>query len=245
MNDQQQSTVIGGEYAYRDSSEEVGFAREWPDPRRLGVVEFLRRDQSSLSQHALDCIASLNRTGRFRVTAHLQDLLTRLALLVGSAALASYALSRIAPLQIGSAAVRFHSSNAYEVVALAVLVWAAWATWTLLDCMTNTITIANGRVRWGHGVLGKHFEALDVWTVGDIDLGRNALQRLTGDGTLILRGTRHDRPTGSPVRRARQLSLTGVAHGRELEGVYVSLLYLNFLLRAHPGLADLFGDSRP
>jgi len=208
-------------------------------------VEFLRRDQSSLSRHALDCIDSLNRTNRFRATAHLQDLLTRLALLVGSAALASCVLWLLAPVQIGSGTVRFDASNVYEVIALAGLLWAVWAAWTLLDCLTNTMTITNGRIRWGHGVLGKHFEALDVWTVGDIDLGRNALQRLTGDGTLILRGTRHDRPTGSPVRRARQLSLTGVAHGRELEGVYVSLLYLNFLLRAHPGLADLFGDSRP
>src|SRR5271154_2544231 len=169
MNDQQQSTVIGGEYAYRDSSEEVGFAREWPDPRRLGVVEFLRRDQSSLSRHALDCIDSLNRTNRFRATAHLQDLLTRLALLVGSAALASCVLWLLAPVQIGSGTVRFDASNVYEVIALAGLLWAVWAAWTLLDCLTNTMTITNGRIRWGHGVLDKHFEALDVWTVGDID----------------------------------------------------------------------------
>jgi hypothetical protein len=118
MTDEQRSMVVGGEYAYRDSSGEVGFdgdlglaatldpgghqldhaeapsdrrsvtRAEWPDARQLGVVEFLRRDQSSLSRHALDCIDSLNRTNRFRATAHLQDLLTRLALLVGSAALA-------------------------------------------------------------------------------------------------------------------------------------------------------------
>jgi len=207
-------------------------------------VEFLRRDQSSLSRHALDCIDSLNRTNRFRATAHLQDLLTRLALLVGSAALASCVLWLLAPVQIGSGTVRFDASNVYEVIALAGLLWAVWAAWTLLDCLTNTMTITNGRIRWGHGVLDKHFEALDVWTVGDIDLGRNALQRLTGDGRLIFRGTRHDRPSGSPARRARQLTLTGVARGRELEGVYVQLLYLNFLLRAHPGLEGVFRDSR-
>ena len=245
MNDEHQSIAIGGEYAYRDAARGAGFEVEWPHPRQLGVVEFLRRDQSSLSRQALHCIESLNQTSRFRVTAHLQALLRRLALLVGPAALAAYVLWRIAPLQIAGVTVRFDSGNAYELVAVAGLAWAASAIWTLLDCMTNTITITNGRIRWGHGVLDKHFEALDIWTLGDIDLARNALQRLTGDGTLILKGTRHGSSAGSAVHRPRQLSLAGVAHGHELERVYVSLLYLNYLLRAHPGLEDLFGGSRP
>jgi tetratricopeptide (TPR) repeat protein len=215
---------------------------ELPDPGQLGVVEFLHRDKSPVSQQALARINSLNRSTRFRFAAHIEQLLKRLVLLVGPAAVISYILFHITPLQIGSSTVHFYSSSVREVIEVAILAWAAWAAWagwTLLDCVTNTITIANGRIRWGHGVLDKHFETLDVWTVRDIDLDRNALQRLTGDGTLTFKGTLHDRPSWSRRRRTKPLSLTGIARGDELDRIYADLLDLKFLLRANPGLKGI------
>lgn len=212
---------------------------ELPDPGQLGVVEFLHRDKSPVSQQALARINSLNRSTRFRFAAHIEQLLKRFVLLVGPAAAISYILFHITPLQIGSSTVHFYSSTVRAVIELAILAWAAWAGWTLLDCVTNTVTIANGRIRWGHGVLDKHFETLDVWTVRDIDLDRNALQRLTGDGTLTFKGTLHDRPSWSRRRGARPLSLTGIARGDELDRIYADLLDLKFLLRANPGLKGI------
>lgn len=209
------------------------------DPGGLGIVEYLQRDNSELARDALARIEALNRSSRFRFTAHLQSVVTRFALMVVPAVILAYILYHITPLTIGHTTVHFYSNNSTQLILAAVAVWGVWTTWTLLDCATNTVTIRNARIRWTHGVLNKRTETLDVWTARDVELDRDLVQRLTGDGTLTFKGTTHDRARRLHKGQFKPLRLIGVARADELEGIYALLLDLKFLLRAHPGLKGI------
>lgn len=208
-------------------------------PGEVGIVEFLRRDNTDIAREALERIASLERVSHFRAMAHLQSLARRLTLIVLPASILAYVLYHITPLTVGGKEIHFYGKNVTELILGAVLVWGISATWTVLECVTNTVTIRNARIRWTHGVLSKHTETLDLWTARDVDLHRNVLQRLTGDGTLCFRGTTHDRPRRFGKGQPRPLRLAGVAGGPELDAIYALLLDLKFLLRAHPGMKGI------
>lgn len=210
-----------------------------PEPGDLGVVEYLQQDNSPVAKDALARIESLNRSGHFRVSAHLQRILTRFALLFVPAVILAYILYHVTPLTIGGTTFHFYNGNSTELILGAVALWALWTAWTLLDCTTNTVTIRNARIKWTHGVLNKHTETLDVWTARDVEFDQNLLQRVTDDGTLTCRGTTHDRPRRFRKGQLKPLSLTGIATAGELEDIYAMLLDLKFLLRAHPGLKGI------
>lgn len=209
------------------------------DPGKLGVVDFLRRDNNPIAQDALARIASLERSNRFRFSAYLQQLTVRFIVLVGIATVLAKVAYAITPLTVGSHTIHFYSRNVTQVIVAVALIWGGWALWTLLDCVTNTVAITNGRIRWTHGVLNKHTETLDVWTARDIELERNLMQRLTRDGTLMFKGTLHDRPRLFHKGQFKPLALTGIDHGAELDDVYALLLDLKFLLRAHQGVKGI------
>ena len=208
-------------------------------PGQLGVVDFLRRDNNQVAKDALARIEALDRHRRFRVTARLQHLVVVSIVVIGLAEVIAHVLYQITPLQIGSTTIHFYSSGVTHVIVAAIVGCAAWSVWTLLNCVTNTVTIANGRIRWTRGVLNKHTETLDVWTARDIEFDRNLVQRLTRDGTLTFKGTLHDRPSRLHKGQSKPLRLTGIDHGADLEEIYALLLDLKFLLRAHQGVKGI------
>jgi hypothetical protein len=67
---------------------------------------------------------------------------------------------------------------------------------------------------------------VELWRVEDIELRQNALQRLTGDGTLVFKVAR-----GDPKK---PLEVTGVARGQALRDLHQKLLNLTFLMRGNP-----------
>ena len=209
------------------------------DPGELGIEDFLRRDGSEIARDALTRIESLDRSTRFRISARLQQFAVRLAGLLIPAIVIGKVLYAVTPFRIGNSTIHFSSGSETTLVLAAVGVWALWGVWMILDCLTNTITIRNARIRWTRGVLNKRTETLDVWTARDVELERNLLQRLTCDGTLTFRGTTHDRRRRVGKGKFTPLHLTGVARGEELDHVYALLLDLKFLLRAHPGLKGI------
>lgn len=204
----------------------------------LGIVEYLRDDPNQVSKQALARIESLNRSNHFRFTAHLQHLLVRLIVFVGIVAAVAGIAHRATRngVTISGSSYQVSGRDFKEVVGVAVLLWLLWAAWVFLKCALNKVTFANGRIRWTRGVLNKHAETLDLWTVTDIELDRNFVQRLTGDGTLTFKGTRHEERRR---RGSKPLRLTGVARGDDLDQIYAELLDLKFLLRANPGLKGL------
>ncbi len=102
------------------------------------------------------------------------------------------------------------------------------------------IRIAQGRLQIEKGVFSKHLKNIDLWRVRNIDLERTFVNRMTGDGTLILTLTA-DPVAGRKRRRGRKQAagvqfayVTGLAKGSRLEATFQQLLGLTFLLRGNP-----------
>jgi len=80
----------------------------------------------------------------------------------------------------------------------------------------------------------------DFWRVQNIDLDRRLINRLTGDGTLVLSLTfgvlpedyKRERNWKKP--KLKVVEICGFAKGSELEQTYQDLLSLSFLLRGNP-----------
>jgi hypothetical protein len=201
----------------------------------LGIEQMLRADQSDISRQAVAVIDSLRLTARLHFSAQLQKLTRRLVLIVGSAAVTAYVLFHATPFQIGGSTVHFYQADVRDVTLGAVAVWLMTAAISFLRCVTSVVTIANARMRIERGILHRWVETVDLWIVNDIDLDRDLIQRLTGDGTVTFKGTRHDRPRRwSRAKGSQPLKVTGLARGPELDRIYRQLLDLKFLLRANP-----------
>lgn len=101
------------------------------------------------------------------------------------------------------------------------------------------IRIAQGRLQIEKGVFSKHLRNVDLWRVLNIELKRTFINRMTGDGTLVLmlspaaiadKGRRRRKHPG----REQFVNVTGLAKGARLEDEYQQLLGLIFLLRGNP-----------
>lgn len=101
------------------------------------------------------------------------------------------------------------------------------------------IRIAQGRLQIEKGVFSKHLKNVDIWRVLNIELERTFINRMTGDGTLVLilsplaaadRHRRKRKQSGSE----QFVDVIGLAKGRRLEDTYQQLLNLTFLLRGNP-----------
>jgi hypothetical protein len=102
------------------------------------------------------------------------------------------------------------------------------------------VRIAQGRLQIEKGVFSKHLRNVDFWRVLNIELERTFINRMTGDGTLVLMLS----PTAIADKRRRRrgkhpgseqfVDVTGLAKGSRLEDIYQQLLSLTFLLRGNP-----------
>jgi membrane protein YdbS with pleckstrin-like domain len=104
----------------------------------------------------------------------------------------------------------------------------------------TAVRIRQGRLQIEKGVFHKHVTNVDFWRVQNIDLDRRLVNRLTGDGTLILSLTfgvlpedyKRERNWKKP--QLKVVEICGFAKGSELEQTYQDLLSLSFLLRGNP-----------
>jgi uncharacterized membrane protein YdbT with pleckstrin-like domain len=117
-----------------------------------------------------------------------------------------------------------------------------WAYWLLLlvytictigakmlETKTTTITFEGGRLLVSRGVFAREVHNIELYRVLDVELQRSFLNRLTGDGVLILtvEGIHGNR---DPYR----VPLPGLAKISELEGLFKRLRSLVVLLRTGP-----------
>jgi hypothetical protein len=101
------------------------------------------------------------------------------------------------------------------------------------------IRVAQGRLQIEKGVFSKHLKNVDIWRVLNIELERTLVNRMTGDGTLVLILS----PLAGADRRRRRkkhagteqfVDVIGLAHGSSLQDTYQQLLNLTFMLRGNP-----------
>jgi hypothetical protein len=104
----------------------------------------------------------------------------------------------------------------------------------------TAVRIRQGRLQVERGIFHKHVTNVDFWRVQNIDLDRRLINRLTGDGTLVLSLTFGVLPERYKWKRnwkkpkLKVVEICGLAEGGELEQTYQDLLSLSFLLRGNP-----------
>jgi len=101
------------------------------------------------------------------------------------------------------------------------------------------IAVERGRLQIERGVFARRRTNVELWRIQDVVLERRAVNRLTGDGALIL----HPKSDLTELshrsflqrlgRKNAAIVLTGVASGAELERTYRAILDFVFLLRAN------------
>jgi tetratricopeptide (TPR) repeat protein/membrane protein YdbS with pleckstrin-like domain len=116
-------------------------------------------------------------------------------------------------------------SSTVVLVALVVGLglWVVWVLYAYLRATTTKVRFANARMYHHQGVLAKHTNIVDLWLVQRIDLDRSLLNRLTGDGAMIL-----------SLVGNHEITVFGLRKSPELEKLYQQLQDLRFLLRANP-----------
>jgi tetratricopeptide (TPR) repeat protein len=96
---------------------------------------------------------------------------------------------------------------------------------------STTVTIAQGRLQIRTGILARRLKNVDLWHVREVTLERTFVNRLTGDGTLVLQVDPRRSIQGA---NGDELELVGIARGKRLEQIYQGLLNVIFLLRSSP-----------
>ncbi len=182
-----------------------------------GVYALIRRDQSPLAQETLELLDATRMSVHPRLSAYLASMLWPILRFLVFAALALAA----------AYVIKVHIPWPYLLllpVVPALIVLARF-----IEVKTTTITFEAGRLLISKGVFGRASHNIELYRVLDIELDRSFLNRLTGDGTLVMtvEGTHG---TQDPFR----LPLPGLARIRELERVFPRLRSLVLLLRTGP-----------
>jgi membrane protein YdbS with pleckstrin-like domain len=187
------------------------------DANDYGVYALIRRDQSPLGQETAQMLDATTITVHPRLSAYLGEVLGAtfrvLILPVIALAIAYYFKARIP----------------WQYTPLLLLVPAVIIVAKLIRVRTTTVTLEGGRLLISKGIFGKESHNIELYRVLDIALERTFMNRLTGDGTIVLtvegiHGTR------DPFR----LLLTGLAGGHDLERLFARLRSLVLLLRTGP-----------
>jgi tetratricopeptide (TPR) repeat protein len=183
---------------------------------QLGVLSYLMSDPTPLSRQAVSLIQQLKIDTRPRYLAYLGRHPLWLSVLI----LATVAL--------------LASGGPFGLLPLAAMLAIYGAMYMRV---TNTrVRIRQGRLQIERGVFHKDLSNFDLWRVRAISLKRTLINRMTGDGTLIL----SIGPEGiADQRKVRKGKLTtvkvpGLAQGTALTELYQTLLNLVFLLRGNP-----------
>jgi FHA domain/Tetratricopeptide repeat len=174
-----------------------------------GVYEFLKRDNSIVSQQAIAIIDDLAIEARPTLIAYIGAYLWRVltVLLIGLVVFRQYFVF-VGPLLL----LPFY-----------------------LYVLSVRIRLHRGRLQIERGVLRRRLKNHDIWRVRNVDLDRRLLNRMSGDGVLVFDLTPYS--MGGQTRRARRgntVRVIGLARGQRLIDVHQKLLNLEFLLRGNP-----------
>lgn len=208
--------------AMRSTHPEIPLSTTAPAPATAGVQDYglyalIRRDQSPLAQETLHMLDATRMSVHPRLSAYLAGILwsvLRSLVVVGAVLAVVYIVKR-------------HIPAPYLLLLLAVP--AVLVLLAYLHVKTTTITFEAGRLLITKGVFGRESQNIELYRVLDIALERSLLNRLTGDGTLVLT-IEGIRGTQDPFR----LPLTGLAGIHELEQLFARLRSLVLLLRTGP-----------
>ena len=229
-NDQTEASLPHLDRNRADRSSEV--RRDPKLAESLGVYEFLLRDQSPLSQDAVNLMKRLHMSSRPRFTAYLGRRQKRPLRSVAVGFFAVVWLAIVVSIVVGippvhSALVKaspfLHSIRLstliIPLVALGIMVLGV----SCVRIATTKYTIAKGRVQIETGLLARSARNLELWRVERVDLHKSLPNRLTGDGTLVFTVRGEPKP----------ILLTGLARGRALEEIRQQLMNLVFALRSN------------
>jgi tetratricopeptide (TPR) repeat protein len=153
-----------------------------PPALSLGVYELISADQSPLAKQTVGLIDALNVVSvKPRLSAYAGSLIGRTVAAFVFLALALLTLI-IVPLHLA-------------LLAVSVCLFVSIPV-TVLRVKNTEYTIEKGRLKITTGVLSKEQQNIELYRVEDIELHQNLVNRLTGDGTLILdvapgRGQKH------------------------------------------------------
>jgi len=183
---------------------------------QLGVLGYLMSDPTPLSRQAVSLMQQLEIDTRPRFLAHLGRHPLGLFILI----LATVAL--------------LASAGPAGLLSLAAMLAIYGAMY--IRVVNTRIRIRQGRLQVERGVFHKDLNTFDLWLVRAIRLKRSLINRMTGDGTLILSIVPEGVADPRRIRKGNRaiVKITGLAQGSALIEVYQTLLSLVFLLRHNP-----------
>jgi membrane protein YdbS with pleckstrin-like domain len=189
--------------------------------RKYGPYEFLLQDGSPLSRDTIKVMDALRMRRHPRMSAFLGKLLRRLLVVLGGVLLTVAAPKTGAP----------DPQKAFETLGLALAaVGTLSALRTVLLISTTRVTIDKGRLQIEKGILARRLTNIELWRVEDIDFRQTLLNRVTGDGILIIH------PLPRARGNAKDIVVPGLARGRKLREMHQELLNLTWLLRSSPAV---------
>lgn len=183
--------------------------------QQYSVLDFLLQDRSPLSMQAAELIRALQTERHAYFSVYLGPVVFVTALFVGITAV----LGALRPLLL-----------------LAWLAWLAVAALAYVRVKATRYVLANGRLQVTKGLLSRRIDTYDLWLVHDITMRRTLVNRLTGDGSLVLH---YSNPVSRRRRSQNRVIIKGLARGRELTAIYQRLQNLKFVLRANPAVKGI------
>lgn len=191
-----------------------------------GVYEHFRNDNSPLAKQILQLIDSIKLVSvRPRLSAYAGEVLIRPALCFCALIAVAIIISNNAN-NVRRAIGVIPARQLFELlIALAYILPIAMCVYAVLKVKTTKYTLDNGRLVIATGIFGKQSPNHELYKVEDIELHQTFLNRLTGDGELILHITSGD-------TRGRPVSLRGLGKIGELQALFDKLRNLIVLLRS-------------
>lgn len=189
----------------------------WSRSEDYGIYALIRRDPSPLARETSALIDATRMKVHPRFSAFLGSVL-RPTLQYGVLAVIALVTVRLFQVQVPPVFLPL-------LLVVPVVISAA----KLIELKATTITFEGGRLLVSKGVFSREEHNIELYRVLDIVLHRSFLNRLTGDGTLILtvEGIHGNR---DPYR----VPLPGLAQSGELEEFFKRLRSLVLLLRTGP-----------
>jgi hypothetical protein len=131
-------------------------------------------------------------------------------------------------------------SSLLALLAIGGAILAA-AGYSYIAVLSTTLTISQGRLQIQKGIFTRRVTNIDLWRTLNIHLKQTFINRLTGDGTLILVLSMD--PLATPVKRQSSLTkvikVPGLASGDDLFELHQLLLNLAFLLRGNAAIKGI------
>lgn len=171
-----------------------------------GVYEYLLQDKTILSKETIEAMDALRREVRPSFSAYIGSYLIVCIFLFIVLVVISVPLRAIN-------------------LPMAVIVSLIFSLlFVFIYVSSVTYIIDKGSLQIKKGILRRRLINIELWRVENIELDKSLLNRITGDGYMLL----------EIERGKKRIKVKGLAKGRDLEGIYQQMFNLVFLLRSNP-----------